>query len=94
MDLDVIAHNEFHARKSHAVGWQPPPAVSGSRVREVEHDVGAGLRHGAQIELPDFNGGRAFVDETLVALRARRCILGFESEVWDRAEDVRVAGSQ
>ena len=69
MDLDVVVDDELHARQPNPVRGQAPPAERRRRIGEVEHDLGAGRRNSAEVEVFGLVVGNAFVDESFVAFR-------------------------
>ena len=68
MDLDQVVDDEFHSGQPDTVGRQPPPLEGGGRAGNVDHHPGAGLRHGAEVDLLGLEGQFPPVDEALVAL--------------------------
>ena len=70
MHLDVVAHDELHARESDAVGGQAPPAKCRGRIGEVEHHLGARRRDVFEIELFRLEVGGSLVNEAFVPLGA------------------------
>src|SRR5208282_4635283 len=73
MNLDDVADDEFHSRKTDPVRRQPPPPERRGRIGHVEHDLGMRLRHTLESEVTNLEWNCAVVNVTLFALRTRDC---------------------